>query len=38
VCGAEKLTYGELNRRANQLGHYLRRHGVVQESRVGLYL
>ena len=24
----ERLTYGELNRRANQLGHYLQKHGV----------
>ncbi|HEX3586704.1 MAG TPA: amino acid adenylation domain-containing protein, partial [Candidatus Angelobacter sp.] len=32
----EKLTYGELNRRANQLGHYLRKLGVGQEVRVGL--
>jgi amino acid adenylation domain-containing protein len=32
----QKLTYGELNRRANQLGHYLRRAGVGPEVRVGL--
>jgi amino acid adenylation domain-containing protein len=32
----QKLTYGELNRRANQLGHYLRRMGVGPEVRVGL--
>ena len=32
----QKLTYGELNRRANQLGHYLRRVGVRPEVRVGL--
>ncbi|HEY2913439.1 MAG TPA: amino acid adenylation domain-containing protein, partial [Candidatus Angelobacter sp.] len=31
-----KLTYGELNRRANQLGNYLRRMGVGPEVRVGL--
>ena len=31
-----KLTYGELNRSANQLGHYLRRVGVGPEARVGL--
>jgi amino acid adenylation domain-containing protein len=30
------LTYGDLNRRANQLAHYLRRLGVRPESRVGL--
>ena len=32
----QKLTYGELNRRANQLGHYLRKVGVGPEVRVGL--
>jgi amino acid adenylation domain-containing protein len=36
VCGAEQLTYAELNERANQLGHYLRRMGVGPEVRVGL--
>jgi amino acid adenylation domain-containing protein len=30
------LTYRDLNRRANQLAHYLRRLGVRPESRVGL--
>ncbi|HEY1937405.1 MAG TPA: amino acid adenylation domain-containing protein [Candidatus Angelobacter sp.] len=32
----QELTYGELNRRANQLGHYLRRAGVGPEVRVGI--
>ncbi|MGC2742314.1 MAG: amino acid adenylation domain-containing protein, partial [Candidatus Angelobacter sp.] len=31
-----KLTYGELNRRANQLAHYLRKAGVGPEKRVGI--
>src|SRR5215213_968322 len=34
----EHLTYAELNRRANQLAHYLRRSGVGPERRVGLLL
>lgn len=34
----EQLTYGELNRRANQLAHSLRRQGVDPDRPVGLYL
>jgi amino acid adenylation domain-containing protein/non-ribosomal peptide synthase protein (TIGR01720 family) len=37
VC-RESLTYGELERRANQLAHYLRRRGVKPESRVAVCL
>ena len=34
----EEVSYRELNRRANQLGHYLRQRGVGPEVRVGLLL
>ncbi|HEY2912020.1 MAG TPA: amino acid adenylation domain-containing protein, partial [Candidatus Angelobacter sp.] len=34
----ESWSYGELNRRANQLAHYLRRLGVGPEVRVGIYM
>jgi amino acid adenylation domain-containing protein len=36
VCGDESLTYRELNRRANQMAHYLLALGVGMEMRVGL--
>jgi len=35
-CGQQQLTYAELNERANQLAHYLRKHGVRSETRVGI--
>lgn len=34
----EQVTYGELNRRANQLAHYLRKRGVGAEVPVGICL
>lgn len=36
ISGNERLTYLELNRRANQLAHYLRKLGVGPEIVVGL--
>src|SRR5205807_3386894 len=38
VCGEERLSYGELNRRANRLGHWLRSLGVRPDEKVGLCL
>src|SRR6266508_1164454 len=38
VYEGHELSYGELNRRANQLAHYLKRWGVSPEMVVGLYL
>lgn len=34
----QQLTYTQLNSQANQLAHYLRKHGVKPEVLVGLYL
>jgi amino acid adenylation domain-containing protein len=36
VIAAAELTYGELNRRANQLAHYLRQLGVKPDTRVAV--
>jgi amino acid adenylation domain-containing protein len=38
VCGAEQLTYRQLNGRANQLARYLRERGVTAEVPVGVCL
>jgi amino acid adenylation domain-containing protein/non-ribosomal peptide synthase protein (TIGR01720 family) len=38
ACGGERLTYAELNARANRLAHTLRRGGVRAETPVALYL
>ena len=38
VFEGKSLTYGELNQRANQLAHHLRRHGVGPDRAVGICL
>jgi aspartate racemase len=38
VFGAERISYAELNRRANRLGRYLQPRGVIPDTPIGLYL
>jgi amino acid adenylation domain-containing protein len=38
IYANQQLNYRELNQRANQLAHYLRKQGVREESRVGICL
>ena len=38
VSGQAQITYGDLNRRANQLGRYLKERGVGTEAPVGVCL
>ncbi|RAS70176.1 acyl-CoA synthetase (AMP-forming)/AMP-acid ligase II [Lentzea atacamensis] len=37
VCGDRRVTYAELESRANKLAHHLAKNGVTQGSHVGLY-
>src|ERR1700758_1455093 len=37
ICGDEKLTYAQLEERANRLAHYLIDRGVQKDDKVGLY-
>src|SRR6201997_1109766 len=37
ICGDEKLTYAQLEEKANLLAHYLIDQGVQQDDKVGLY-
>jgi len=38
ACNGQHLTYGELNRKANQLAHYLRKAGIGPDVLTGLFL
>jgi 3-oxocholest-4-en-26-oate---CoA ligase len=38
ICGERRLTYRELDERANRLAHYLASQGIGQGDHIGLYL
>ena len=38
VFDQEQLTYGNLNKRANQLAHYLKKRGIGPGQRVGIFV
>ena len=38
ACGDQRITYGQLNARANQLANYLQRHGVAPENACAISL
>jgi amino acid adenylation domain-containing protein len=37
VCGEDRVTYGELNRKANQLANYLAKHGAGPDVLIGVF-
>jgi acyl-CoA synthetase (AMP-forming)/AMP-acid ligase II len=37
ICGDEKITYAQLEEKANRLAHYLVDQGVKKDDKVGLY-
>ncbi|MCC5667072.1 amino acid adenylation domain-containing protein [Nostoc sp. CHAB 5784] len=38
VFEEQRLSYAELNAKANQIAHYLQKLGIVPEARIGVYL
>jgi len=36
IFGTQKLTYGELNARSNQLAHYLQQYRITPNTPIGL--
>jgi len=38
ICGEERLTYSEIDRRANQVAWFLRHQGIGRQDRVAIFL
>jgi amino acid adenylation domain-containing protein len=38
VFGAERLTYGQLDQRSNQIAHFLRQQGILDGDRIGIFM
>lgn len=38
VFGAERLTYGQLDARSNQIAQFLRQQGIQHEDRIGIFM
>ncbi len=38
ICGNERLTYSEIDKRANQVAWYLRHRGIERQDRVAIFL
>ena len=38
ICGTEKVTFQQLENRANQLAHYFQSRGVKAGEHIGLYM
>ena len=37
ICGEARLTYGEFDRRANRMAHYLASRGIAKGDHVAIY-
>jgi len=38
ICGDERLTYSEVDRKANRVARFLRDHGIERQDRVAIFL
>ena len=38
IFGQQRLTYGEINEKANRLAHFLRKNGITRQDRVAIFM